>query len=323
MRIWPFSSIASRLVNWLMKEHPPVENAVCDFDRICYELEPCDVLLVDGRSRVSEVIRVTTRSNWSHCAIFIGRFSDIKDDKLLAIVKKHYKGHPREPLLVEVILGKGVMVSPVSDYKYDHLRLCRPCGISKEDADRVIAYCIKELGSPYNIRRIMDLMRFMFPVTFMPRYLFSSLANPSKARHEHTDICSSLLAKAFASVKYPILPRVIHDKDGKRQLIPRNSALFTPRDFDYSPYFQIIKYPLFGFSKKAAYQNFPWTEEGLESNDADGIYDPKEHTDDIEKAKREEQEKDSTQEKDNNNPQQKDDKTQHSDDRKQDDDASK
>ena len=61
-------------------------------------------------------------------------------------------------------------------------------------------------------------------------------------------ICSTLIAQAFQSVRYPILPR-IGQKTGHPLSEPalneilhiRHHSLFAPRDFDVSPYFQIIK----------------------------------------------------------------------------------
>ncbi len=37
-------------------------------------------------------------------------------------------------------------------------------------------------------------------------------------------------------------------------MVPRNSRLFTPRDFDYSPYFDIIKCPHLEFNKNTSYK---------------------------------------------------------------------
>lgn len=62
-------------------------------------------------------------------------------------------------------------------------------------------------------------------------------------------ICSTLIAMAFQSVHYPILPEVtqelIDDPDCRgclRDILHiRHHSLFTPRDFDVSPYFKIIK----------------------------------------------------------------------------------
>lgn len=63
-------------------------------------------------------------------------------------------------------------------------------------------------------------------------------------------ICSSLIAQAFQRVRYPILPRVEELDDAGRVrcgynvneiLHIRHHSLFAPRDFDISPYFQVIK----------------------------------------------------------------------------------
>jgi len=62
-------------------------------------------------------------------------------------------------------------------------------------------------------------------------------------------ICSSLIAEAFQSIRYPILPEVelqqSKTREGKRYqreiMHIRHHSLFAPRDFDVSPYFEIIK----------------------------------------------------------------------------------
>jgi hypothetical protein len=62
-------------------------------------------------------------------------------------------------------------------------------------------------------------------------------------------ICSSLIAQAFQSVRYPVLPVITQEmiddpgcKDCVRDILHiRHHSLFVPRDFDVSPYFQVIK----------------------------------------------------------------------------------
>lgn len=60
-------------------------------------------------------------------------------------------------------------------------------------------------------------------------------------------ICSTLIAEAFQSIRYPILPLLEPADDGDAPLWrravfhPRRPSLFTPADFDLSPWFQIIK----------------------------------------------------------------------------------
>lgn len=62
-------------------------------------------------------------------------------------------------------------------------------------------------------------------------------------------ICSSLIAEAFQSISYQILPEMELQQnltgEGKRYqreiMHIRHHSLFAPRDFDVSPYFEIIK----------------------------------------------------------------------------------
>lgn len=45
------------MINWLAKEGDPHEVPLCDFQRLSKELRLGDVVLVEGRSRVGEVIK--------------------------------------------------------------------------------------------------------------------------------------------------------------------------------------------------------------------------------------------------------------------------
>jgi hypothetical protein len=63
-----------------------------------------------------------------------------------------------------------------------------------------------------------------------------------------------LIAQAFESVRYPILPRVERLDDASRREIMhiRHYSLYTPRDFDVSPFFAIVKPTIeTGFDYKA------------------------------------------------------------------------
>jgi hypothetical protein len=57
-------------------------------------------------------------------------------------------------------------------------------------------------------------------------------------------ICSALIAQAFDAVRYPILPRITRagSRAARREILHiRDSSLYMPRDFDISPYFEIVK----------------------------------------------------------------------------------
>jgi hypothetical protein len=76
-----------------------------------------------------------------------------------------------------------------------------------------------------------------------------------------------MMAEAFAKVRFPIIP-VIHQGDaGELKLIRGNSKLITPRDFDHSPYFDVIKYPIIDFDELGIYRKLPWDETSVHCND--------------------------------------------------------
>jgi len=75
-------------------------------------------------------------------------------------------------------------------------------------------------------------------------------------------ICSTLIAQAFQSVRYPILPyierRDAESNSTAREILHiRHYSLFTPRDFDISPFFRVIKPAVEqGFD----YKNLQWAD---------------------------------------------------------------
>jgi hypothetical protein len=252
--------------DWLTKEGPPPHSPFCDFKRLSYELRPGDVILVEGRSRVSNVIKQITQSPWTHSALYIGRIYDIRDPQLQQRVRMAYQGDLNEQLMVEALLGQGTIIVPMSKYRKDHVRICRPTGLMPEDAQQVMAHAIDHLGLDYDVRHLLDLARFFFPWTILPRRWRSSLFEHNAGTPTRT-VCSSLLASAFNSVDFPILPFIDRDDDGSVRFFKRNPRLFTPNDFDYSPYFDIIKYPYLGLDELSVYRRLPWSEEEILYND--------------------------------------------------------
>lgn len=267
------STLVKRLTTWLVKERPLSEMPLCDFDRLSYEIRPCDVLLVEGRSRVSNIIKNITQTAWTHAALYIGRLRDIDDPALRVLVRKFYDGDDGDQLVIEALLGEGTLIRPLEKYRGEHLRICRPRGLSRQDAGRVIEFCAHHLGGGYDIRQLVDLARFMYPYAVVPRRWRSSLFEYNASITTRV-VCSSMIAAAFTSVHYPILPVIQRDQDGKLQFYKRNTRLFTPRDFDYSPYFDIIKYPILGLDDVALYRQLPWNQGGVVCNDENDCFIP-------------------------------------------------
>ena len=250
--------ISTPLSRWLQRRRPPRIIPLSDFDRIRHELKPSDVLLVEGRSRISDVIKVVTQSPWSHATLYIGRLHDIENEESRASLSRRSAFPPSTQLVIESQLGAGTLVRALTEYAHDHVRICRPVGLSAEDAQTISTHAINSLGLNYDIRQIFDLARFLFPWGILPRRWRSSLFR-TRAGSETRTVCSTMIAEAFAAVEFPILPLVQRGEQDRIRLYRRNPKLCTPSDFDYSPYFEIIKYPFYDFADIPSYKLLPWT----------------------------------------------------------------
>tara|TARA_B110000459_G_C16380438_1_gene389593 strand:- start:410 stop:694 length:285 start_codon:yes stop_codon:yes gene_type:complete len=80
-----------------------------------------------------------------------------------------------------------------------------------------------------------------------------------------------MIAESFGHVSFPILPLVKHTEEGEPRFFRRNPKLCTPSDFDYSPYFEIIKYPFMDFNHEE-YQLLPWKGANMLSAEEADIY---------------------------------------------------
>src|SRR3954462_15668237 len=154
-------------------------------------IRPGDVLLVEGaRSKINSAIRYLTQSTWSHSAMYVGLGAGLGE-------------RDGEPLvLIEAELGKGVIASPLSKYATFNTRICRPVGLTPEDRIEVIRFVTERIGYSYDLKNIIDLMRFFLrnpPVPARWRRRMSALGSGEPTRA----ICSTLIAQAFESVGYP------------------------------------------------------------------------------------------------------------------------
>jgi hypothetical protein len=217
-------------------------------------LRPGDVILVEGNNHISGVIKDLTQSTWSHAALYVGPIGDrvTADD---------------EPLvLVEANIGEGVVAAPLSKYARFHTRVCRPTGLTEEDRARVCTYASERIGFDYDLKNIIDLMRYLLPMPIPQRWRRRMMSLGSG--HPTRIICSALIAQAFENVRYPILPKVtlLESEAAREEILEiRHSSLYAPRDFDISPYFEVVKPTLVrGFDYKAmAWLDLPATDPDL------------------------------------------------------------
>ena len=212
---------------------------------------------------------------------------DISDPVMRVHVKKFFKGPSDTQLLIESILGKGTIISPLYKYRREHVRICRPAGLTHEDAQRVINFGINRLGVKYSVRHIFDLFRFLVPYSFLPRRWRSTLFTQNATKPTE-DICSTMIAEAFASVRFPIIPQVKYSKEHGMELIRRNPKLLTPSDFDYSPFFLIVKYPIFSIASHTPYRTLPWDQKHLSDGETTYVPEPPLKSKDNEKSEKNE-----------------------------------
>ena len=221
-------------------------------------LLPGDLLLIEGDSRISTAIKYLTQSTWSHVCIYIG-------DK------------PNLSPLLEADLVDGVITVPLEKYAGFNMRICRPVSLTEENTEALLDFVTSRIGLQYDTKNIIDLMRYLLPTPPVPlrfrrRLLEFGSGDPTKA------ICSTLVAQAFQSIRYPILPLKITDNThaetleiptrGFSRLTPRffvrnrlekkHYSHFIPRDFDLSPYFEIVKPTL---KKGFNYKNIQWVDQ--------------------------------------------------------------
>lgn len=217
-------------------------------------LQPGDVLLVEGNQKVSAAIKYLTQSTWSHSALYVGDVLPLDENG-------------KRPRLVEVNLGEGCVARPLDKYETYNTRICRAVGLSEEDRASVVQFMVERIGTAYDTRNIFDLARYLLPTPPVPtrwrrKLIAFGSGDPTRS------ICSTLIAQAFQSIRYPILPDVKRlqdclEDDCEKYAVDeileiRHHSLFAPRDFDLSPYFQVIKPTVqHGFD----YKSLTWVED--------------------------------------------------------------
>jgi hypothetical protein len=252
--------IWTRVVKWLVAPYESHKLSPNDFEVIAEKILPADVLLVEGRTRVGSIIKQITRSSWSHAALCIGPINEIDELHYREKIYQFYDGPDDVPLLIEAEMDKGTVITPLTSYKDSHVRIARPIGLSDSDAQRICSHMIEHLGHDYDIKQLLDLARFMLPWWWLvPRKWQSSLFEHN-AGPATRNVCSSLIAEAFQIVGFPVLPLIERGIDGGMHFYQRNPRLYTPRDFDYSPFFKILKYPLLSETPTGYYKAITWKE---------------------------------------------------------------
>ena len=171
---WMVDGVGRFLAHYLEK---PVQGyepfTPSDPDALRATLQPGDVLLVEGNNHISGVIKYLTQSTWSHAALYVGPIGDRATEDGEALV------------LVEANIGHGVVAAPLSKYARFHTRICRPTQLDEDDRIRVCAYAAERIGFDYDLKNIIDLMRYLLPLPVPQRWRRRLMALGSGQPHTH------------------------------------------------------------------------------------------------------------------------------------------
>jgi len=229
--------LASKLARFLSKPtHTHGTARPTNLEALARVLQPGDVLLVEGSSRISTAIKYLTQSTWSHSALYVGDIQGKTDAAGASLC------------FVEADVLDVVRAVPLEQFRGEHCRICRPVGLSASDTRALAAHAISCVGNSYDLKNVLDLARYLIPTPpvrsgWRRRMIALGSGDPTRA------ICSTLIAQAFGSIGYPILPPVstvpapTSECPGCRDEIlrVRHHSLYVPGDFDVSPYFEVVK----------------------------------------------------------------------------------
>ena len=243
-------ALSDAVVRFLTREGKNYQRRIPNnLDNLRKHIRLGDVLLVEGKTRIAQIIKYLTQSSWSHSGLYVGdRLLDARHPGGESYQALY--GEEARHLVLEADLASGVSAVPLGKYVDFNIRVCRPYCLREEDVERVVAEVVARSGDRYDRRQLLDLGRYLMPFHLLParwrRKVF--FAGESDSR---SVICSSLIAQAFVGVRYPILPVLpaslleeqqqgLHPWGTRmRSVHPR---LVLPRDFDLSPYFRIVKF---------------------------------------------------------------------------------
>ena len=241
--------LGKKLASFLSKSPPSYQRLEdISLEDLAFVLEAGDIVLVEGDTRISTAIKYLTQSSWSHACLYVGG-NDLG---------------VRDLVLLEADLLEGVRMVSLEHYSGFNLRICRPVELRNEDREKLINYAKSKLGHKYDLKNILDLARYLVqkplvPNRFRRKLLALGSGEPTKA------ICSTLIAESFQEINYPILPRLTDSEDTilrEKSYYKRHFTHFTPRDFDLSPYFRVIKPTI---EKGFNYQDMVWKEPAPEN----------------------------------------------------------
>ena len=180
-------------------------------------LDPGDVLLSAGNTRVAALVKRITQSTWSHVSMYVGPLEEGSDPRCI----------------VEADVAAGVRSIRLSELEALHVRVLRPVGLNDMDRRRLADWVVSRIGGEYDLAHAWVLGR-----NLLRQRLPTRLRSPpdTMAKSATRFICCSLLAHAFALVGYSILP--VQMRAGPTGTADHGNL--TPADFEGAPVFRVV-----------------------------------------------------------------------------------
>jgi Orthopoxvirus protein of unknown function (DUF830). len=138
------ASLTGALVLYLakpVKRYSPATTA--DARSFAGILDPGDVLLSDGNTRVAALVKRITQSTWSHVSMYVGPLEE----------------GPDPPCIVEADLAAGVRSIRLSELQALHVRVLRPIGLNDMDRRRLADWVVNRIGGEYDLAHAWVLGR--------------------------------------------------------------------------------------------------------------------------------------------------------------------
>ena len=135
------SWLGKRIAGYLIKEIPGYEPSTPpDFASLERSIQPGDVLLIEGNTRIASAIKYLTQSTWSHSAMYVGTIAG----RTTAEGEAH--------VLIEATPVEGVISAPLSKYRFSHVRICRAHALTPQDRAAVVNYVTERIGLIYDTK---------------------------------------------------------------------------------------------------------------------------------------------------------------------------
>lgn len=214
----------------------PFENNIEGFKKV---IRPGDVVLVSGQSYLSEIIKIITKSNWSHSFLYLGNGRILEADSIL-----YEKEGPRR------VKKPRVMENPVEKYFPYNMRIKRPVQLTEEHLNQILEKARSYIGKDYDKKNIVNFIWKAFG--------FKKIDSNKNIGSKDKYICSALIAKLFQDVNYPILPEETLVDKKKRFVRKKNYTQIAPGDFDLASSQFWVTIPFQGIGKTDHYTDIKW-----------------------------------------------------------------